>query len=86
MYEKEKRKRTRVLKVGHEAGGAGVECVDDHLSVDGSCDLHAPVLDGLGHRGHLPLGLSDVTCLLQKIRHLACLQLLLYLLILFITL
>ena len=38
------RRRVRVLEVGHEHVGAGIERVDDHLPIDGPGDFDAAVL------------------------------------------
>ena len=52
--------RVRVLEVGHEAPGAGVERVDDHLAACGAGDLNAAVLEGVRNRRHLEvLGRGD---------------------------
>ena len=41
--------RVGVLEVRHEPARAGVERVDDHLAAGGPGDLHAPVLERVGH-------------------------------------
>ena len=48
--------RGGVLEVGHEAGGAGVQRVDDHLAVDRAGDLDAAVEEVGRERRHLPVG------------------------------
>jgi hypothetical protein len=43
--------RVRVLEVRHEAAGAGVQRVDDHLPARRPGYLHPPVLKRVGDRG-----------------------------------
>ena len=35
--------RIRILEIGHEDVGAGIQRVDDHLAVDRAGDLHAAI-------------------------------------------
>ena len=51
-------RRERVLEVGHEHAGAGVERVDHHLALDRAGDLAATVLEVGGRRRHLPFRLA----------------------------
>ena len=63
--------RVRVLEVGHEDAGAGVERVDDHLPLDGAGDLDAPVLEVGGQGRHRPARLAHGARLGQEVRALA---------------
>ena len=65
------RRRVRVLEVGHEAAGAGVERVDDHLAVDRPGDLDAPVLQVGGHGRDAPVALAHLARLRQEVGQLA---------------
>ena len=49
-----------VLEVGHEAPGAGVEGVDDHLAVHRAGDLHPAVLKIGGGGAHPPVAGADL--------------------------
>lgn len=60
--------RTRVLKVGHEAGGTGVEGVNDHFTFGRAGDLHAAILDDFGNGRHLPVGFADVTSFRKEVQ------------------
>src|SRR5262249_40144883 len=46
--------RVRILEVGHEDAGAGIERVDDHLSGDRPGDLDTAVLQVARRRGEAP--------------------------------
>ena len=61
----------RVLKVGHEDLGAGVERVDDHLAIDGPGNLNAAVQDVGGQRRDRPCGFADISRLGEEIGLLA---------------
>ncbi len=52
-------RRARVLVVGHEHAGAGVERVDHHLAVDRAGDLAAAVAEIGRSLGHPPLGVDE---------------------------
>ena len=60
--------RGGVLEVSHEDLGAGVERVDDHLSIDGAGDLDAAVEQVGGERGDGPLGVANVCGFGQEVR------------------
>ena len=53
-------RRIGVLEVGHVDTCAGVQRVDDHLAVRRPGDLHAAVLQVVGHGRHGPVGPADV--------------------------
>ncbi len=57
----------RVLEVGHEGVGAGVEGVDDHLAVHGARDLDAAVDEVRRDGRDLPVAVSDIPGLGQEI-------------------
>ena len=59
-------RRVRVLEVGHEHLGAGVERVDHHLPVDRAGDLDAAVLDLRRHGRDPPVALADALRLGRK--------------------
>ena len=45
------------FKVRHEYASIGVEAVDDHLAIDRSRDLHAPIADLCRDRRAAPVGI-----------------------------
>ena len=70
-------RRGRVLEVGHEDFGAGVQRVDDHLAVDRSGDLDPPV-EKVGRDGrNLPVAVAHGLRLGQETRKLPGVELLL---------
>ena len=73
-------RRIGVLEVGHEHARPGVQRVHDHLAVDRSRDLDAPVLEVGGQGSDGPFGVADVRGFLQKRRPPARVPLLLKLL------
>ena len=62
----------RVLEVGHEDFGAGVERVDDHLAIDWTGNLDAAVEQVGGQRGYGPFGFADVRGLEEEVGLVAC--------------
>ena len=63
--------RGRVLEIGHEDLGAGIERIDDHLAIDGAGDLD-PAVEKVGRDlGDGPVAVADRFRLGQKIRQLA---------------
>jgi hypothetical protein len=65
------RRRVRVLEVGHEDPGAGVQRVDDHLAVDGAGDLDAAVEEVGRQRRDGPRALAHRLRLVEEARALA---------------
>ena len=63
-----------ILEVGHEALGAGVESIDDHLTVHRTGDLHAAVLEVGGGGAYPPVSGTDLGGLSQEIHGLAGVQ------------
>ena len=61
-----RRRRKRVLDVGHEDAGAGIERVDHHLALGGPGDLDAPVLKVRGHAGDTPVGVGKSGMVARK--------------------
>ena len=59
--------RVRVLEIGHEDLGAGVQRVDDHLAVDRPGDLDPPVQEVRRDRRHPPVPLANGLGLAQEI-------------------
>jgi hypothetical protein len=70
----------KVVEVGHEHPGAGIQGVDDHLAVHRAGDLHPAVLQVGGDRGDLPVAVADGLGLRQEVRLLAGVEALLALL------
>ena len=66
--------RARVLEIGHEHAGAGVERVDYHLALDRPGDFDAAVLEVGGHRSDGPLGGADLGGFGQEVWHFAALD------------
>ena len=60
-------RRGRVLEIGHEHFGAGIQRVDDHLAIDRAGDLDAAVEKIRRDRGDLPVALADRAGLGQEI-------------------
>src|ERR1700733_3663188 len=51
--------RRRVLEIGHEHFGAGIERIDDHFAIDGAGDLD-PAVEKIGrYRSDRPVALAD---------------------------
>src|SRR5216684_3028493 len=65
------RGRVRILEVGHEHAGPGIERIDQHLAIGRACDLDPPVLEILRRRRDTPLGFSDRPGRAQEIGHLS---------------
>ena len=63
--------RGRVLEIGHEDLGAGIERIDDHLAIDGAGDLD-PAVEKVGRDlGDGPVAFADRFGLGEKVRQLA---------------
>src|SRR5579885_1246855 len=60
-------RRVRVLEIRHEDVRAGVQRVDNHFAVYGTCDLYATVLKIARNRRNLPFAVADLRCFRQKI-------------------
>jgi hypothetical protein len=69
------RGRRRVLEVGHEHVGAGVQRVDDHLAVDRAGDLDAAIEQHLGHGRARPVAGAYVGGLGEEVGELAAVEL-----------
>ena len=54
------RGRIRVLEIGHEDIGPGVQGIDDHFPVGWPGDLNPAILQVVGNWRYYPVGLSDV--------------------------
>ena len=66
--------RGRILKIGHEDIGAGIERVDHHLAIDRAGNLDAAVLE-IGRNGRdAPLTLANGGRFRQKIVEFPCAQ------------
>ena len=63
--------REGVLEIGHEHLGAAVECVDGHLWLGWSGDLHAPVVQVSRRRCDGPIRLADARGLRQEVEPVA---------------
>ena len=64
-------RRGRVLEIGHEHLGAGIERVDDHLAVDRAGDLDPTVEKVGGDLGDRPVAVADRFRLGEEVRQLA---------------
>ena len=64
----------RVLDVGHEHLGAGVQRVDHHLAVDGARDLGPAAVEVRGRGSHRPVRVADFLRLSREGRILASLD------------
>ena len=60
-------RRRRVLQIGHEHLGPGVEGVDDHLAIAGAGDLDPAIEKVGGCRGNLPVRVPDRLRLSQEL-------------------
>ncbi len=60
--------RGRVLEIGHEHFGAGIQRVDDHLAIDRAGDLDPAVEKVSRDLGDRPVALADRFCLGEKVR------------------
>jgi len=56
-----------ILEIGHKDLGARIEGIDDHLPIDGTGDLDAPVLKVGGDRSHPPCVFADLPGLGKEI-------------------
>jgi len=63
--------RGRVLEIGHEDLGAGIERIDDHLAIDRTGDLDPAVEKVVRDLGDGPVAFSYGLCLGEKIGQLA---------------
>ena len=67
-------RRGRILEIGHEDPGAGIQRVDDHLAVDRAGDLDAAVLKIGRDRRDLPVAGADRSRLGQEVRQAAIVE------------
>ena len=63
--------RVRVLEIGHEDAGAGVEGVDGHLAVGRASDFHPSIEQVGGNRRHFPRSLSGGASRFKEMRQLS---------------
>ncbi len=67
----------RILKIGHEHLGVGIERVDDHLAINRPGDLYATVLQRGRHRRNTPLAFANGASIGAEIRQFASVEALL---------
>ena len=63
--------RGRVLEIGHEDLGAGIERIDDHLAIDRAGDLDPPVEKVGRDLGDGPVAVADRLRVGEKVRQFA---------------